>query len=54
MGCALTLNGTLHFLWPRLALRSMAHISEERASGFRIAGGFALLLGLAIGLIALR
>ena len=54
IGCALTLKGTLYFVWPRLALRSMAHVSEERALGFRIAGGFALLLGLAIGWIALR
>ncbi|MEI9849687.1 MAG: hypothetical protein WDN24_01200 [Sphingomonas sp.] len=45
IGCALTLKGTLNFLWPRLALRSMAHVDEERAGRFRIAGVAGLLLG---------
>lgn len=49
IGCALTLKGTLYFLWPALALRSMAHVSEEKAWGFRIAGAAGLGLGLVIG-----
>lgn len=53
IGWALTLKGLLYFLWPALALRSMAHISEEQAGRFRIAGVAALLLGLVIGWIAL-
>lgn len=53
IGWALTLKGLLYFLWPALALRSMAHISEEQAWRFRLAGIAALLLGLVIGWIAL-
>jgi hypothetical protein len=53
IGWALTLKGALYFVWPRLALVSMARVSEERAWQFRIAGVFALLLGLAVGWIAL-
>ncbi len=53
IGWALALKGLLYFLWPALALRSMAHISEEQAGRFRIAGVAALLLGLVIGWIAL-
>ena len=34
IGCALTLKGTLYFLWPALALRSMAHVIEEKAWRF--------------------
>jgi uncharacterized protein YjeT (DUF2065 family) len=45
IGCALTLKGVLYLMWPRLALRSLAHVSEERAGRFRIAGLFSLLLG---------
>src|ERR1044071_8859014 len=30
IGCGLTLKGSLYFLWPSLALRSMAHVSEDR------------------------
>ena len=52
IGWALVLKGTLYFLWPGLAARSMAHISEEKAGGFRIAGSFALALGLAAGWIS--
>jgi uncharacterized protein YjeT (DUF2065 family) len=52
IGWALTLKGTLYFLWPALALRSMAHISEENAGRFRVAGVVALLLGALIGWIA--
>ena len=53
IGCALTLKGTLYFLWPGLALRSMARVSEERAWHFQAAGFLAVLLGLWIGWIAL-
>jgi len=53
IGWALTLKGGLYFLWPALALRSMAHVSEEKAGRFRIAGAVALALGLVIGWIAL-
>lgn len=52
IGCALTLKGTLHFLWPALAQRGLAHISEERAWQFRVAGVPAVGLGLVIGWIA--
>ena len=53
IGCALTLKGTLYFLWPALALRSMAHVSEAGAWKFRVAGVPAVALGLLIGWIAL-
>jgi uncharacterized protein YjeT (DUF2065 family) len=53
IGCALTLKGTLYFLWPSLALRSMAHVSEEKAGRFRIAGLAGLALGLVIGWLSL-
>ena len=53
IGCALTLKGILYFLWPGLALRSMARVSEERAWQFQVAGFPAVLLGLWIGWIAL-
>lgn len=46
IGCGLTLKGLLYFLWPSLALRSMAHVSEETAWRFRIAGTGALAIGL--------
>jgi uncharacterized protein YjeT (DUF2065 family) len=53
VGWALTLKGTLYFLWPQLAVRSMARVTEERAWQFHVAGLFALLLGLVMGWIAL-
>jgi len=53
IGCALTLKGTLYFVWPRLAAKSMSHVTEGRAWQFRIGGIASLLLGLAIGWIAL-
>jgi uncharacterized protein YjeT (DUF2065 family) len=52
IGFALTLKGTLYFLWPALALKSMAHISEEGAWKFQAAGVAALALGLLIGWIS--
>ena len=53
IGCGLTLKGTLHFLWPKLALRSLAHVSEASAWKFRVAGVPAVALGLFIGWISL-
>lgn len=53
VGYALTLKGSLYFLWPALALRSLARVSEESAWKFRVAGIAALALGLIIGWIAL-
>lgn len=53
IGCALTLKGSLYFLWPSLARRGLAHVSEEGAWKFRIAGLFGVALGLLIGWIAL-
>jgi uncharacterized protein YjeT (DUF2065 family) len=53
IGCGLALKGVLYFLWPALALRSMAHISEDRAWKFQAAGVPAVALGLLIGWISL-
>ena|SRR5687767_2867608 len=53
VGAALTLKGLLYFVWPGLALKSMARVTEERAWQFRVAGLFALLLGLAMGWVAM-
>jgi uncharacterized protein YjeT (DUF2065 family) len=53
IGCALTLKGLLYLLFPKLALTSMARVTEERGGPFRIAGLGGLLLGLLIGWIAL-
>jgi uncharacterized protein YjeT (DUF2065 family) len=54
IGIGLTLKGTLYFMWPGLATRSLAHVSLERAWQFRIAGLAALALGLICGWIAYR
>ena len=53
IGCGLTLKAALHFTFPALTLRSMAHVSEDKAGGFRIAGVVALALGLFVGWISL-
>jgi uncharacterized protein YjeT (DUF2065 family) len=53
IGCGLTLKGALYFLWPSLALRSMAHVSEEKAWRFRVAGAAGLALGLLSAWISL-
>ena len=53
IGCGLALKGTLHFLWPRLSLRALAHVREENAWGFQVAGAVGVALGLAVGWIAL-
>jgi uncharacterized protein YjeT (DUF2065 family) len=52
IGWALTLKGALYFLWPALALRSLAHVSEESAWKFRLAGLAGVGLGLVIGWIS--
>lgn len=51
-GCALTLKGTINFIWPRFAKRSLARVSEKRAWQFRIPGVVLLILGLWIGSIS--
>ena len=53
IGWSLVVKGTLYFLWPQLALRSMAHVTEERAGQFRIAGIAGLGLGLAAGWVSM-
>ena len=53
VGCALALKGLLYFLVPRLALKSMARVTEEKAWQFQVAGVAGLLLGLLIAWIAL-
>jgi uncharacterized protein YjeT (DUF2065 family) len=53
LGWALTLKGLLYFLWPGLALKTMAHLAEEKAWRFQVAGAASVLLGLFLGWIAL-
>ena len=53
IGCALTLKGTLYFVWPSLAPWSMARVSEEKAWQFRIAGAASVAVGVFIGWMAL-
>jgi len=54
IGAGLTLKGTLLFVWPQLAMRGLAHVSEDKVAGFRIAGFVSLALGLICGWIACR
>ncbi len=54
IGCALTLKAALHFTFPSLTLRSMAHVSEDRPGGFRIAGLVSVAIGLWAGWISLQ
>lgn len=53
VGVALAFKGLLYFTFPKLALRSMAQVSEERAWQFRVAGLAALSFGLWVGWISL-
>jgi uncharacterized protein YjeT (DUF2065 family) len=53
IGAGLTVKGLICFVWPRLALKSLAKVSEERAWQFQAAGFLSLVLGLVIGWIAL-
>jgi uncharacterized protein YjeT (DUF2065 family) len=53
IGWALTLKGTLHFLWPSLTQRTTGHIADEKAGLFRFAGIVSLAIGLFVGWIAL-
>jgi uncharacterized protein YjeT (DUF2065 family) len=53
IGCGLTLKAALHFTFPALAMRSLAHVSEDRPGRFRAAGLAALALGLWIGWLSL-
>lgn len=52
IGCALSFKGLLYLMWPGLAVRSLAHVSEARAGSFRIAGVFSLLLAALCGWVA--
>jgi uncharacterized protein YjeT (DUF2065 family) len=52
IGCALTFKGVLYLTWPSLALKSLAHVGEERAGDFRIAGLFSLALAALCGWVA--
>jgi len=54
IGCGLTSKAALYFLFPGLALKTMAHVSQESAWRFRVAGFGGLALGLFVGWIALR
>ena len=47
VGWSLTIKGTLYFLVPELALRTMGRVSPGRAWEFQAAGGFALALSAA-------
>ena len=47
VGWSLTLKGTLYFLFPNLALRTMGRVSRERAWEFQVAGAFALAISAA-------
>ena len=49
IGWALTVKGVLNFVWPKVALRTLAHVSEESAGKFRFAGFVSLALGLFVG-----
>lgn len=53
IGCALTLKAALYFVWPRLAERTLARVTYERAWQFQVAGVLALLLGIVIGWISI-
>jgi len=53
IGWALTLKGTLYFLWPQLAKLSIARVTEDKAWHFQVAGAFSLTLGMAVGWVAL-
>ena len=53
IGWALLVKSTLHFLWPRLTLRTTAHLSEETAGRFVYAGIVSVAIGLFVGWIAL-
>lgn len=53
LGWALAIKGTLYWVWPGLAQKTLARASEERAWEFRVAGAASVALGLVIGWIAL-
>ena len=48
IGWSLTLKGTLYFLLPKIAEKSFARVSFERAWEFRLAGVFSIILSAAI------
>ena len=53
VGCGLTLKALLHFVFPALARRSFAHVSEDRTGGLRAFGFVAVAFGLFVGWISL-
>ena len=52
IGWALTLKGTLYFLAPQIAIRSMARVSLDRTWEFRAAGIVGIGLAAAVAWIA--
>ena len=53
VGCGLTLKGLIHFTFPALSVRTMAHVTDESAWKFRLAGFAALAFGLWVGWLSL-
>ena len=49
LGVGLTVKGALHFCFPQLSQRTLAHVSEERAWGFQVAGVVGLALAAGAG-----
>jgi uncharacterized protein YjeT (DUF2065 family) len=53
VGCALTLKGILYLVRPQLASIGLGHIKEDNGWRFQVAGVLGVLLGLAMGWVAL-
>ena len=54
IGWSLTLKAAVYFLWPQLAVRVLAGVSEAQAWKFRVAGAVSIALAGLVGWIALR
>ena len=54
IGWSLTLKAAVYFCWPQLALRTLDHLSPDKAWKFRIAGVVAIAIAGVIGWIAFR
>ena len=52
LGWGLVLKGTIYFVWPQLAAKSMAHVSEARVGEFQVAGAVSLVIGLYAGWVS--